>query len=127
MMIENNCREFLQGTDDAIAQVELATASDHVNVEMLTVTNSKLTTQIEEAQVYIKTLKQYSVDLKDKIKPTRQGHRPAKRMNNDTSWWSHGYQIHKDHTSAMCKAPKERHKTKATKSNTMCGVKWGKE
>jgi hypothetical protein len=81
----------------------------------------------EDPQSYIKKLRQDIVVITAKIKPTWQGQRPAKVTNNDNYCWSHGYQIHKDHISALYKATKEGHKTEATKSNIMGGFKWGKE
>jgi hypothetical protein len=70
LMIENINGEFLKGTDDVIAKMALATASDRGTVATLTATNSKLTTRLEEAQAYTNELKQDIVDLDAKIKPT---------------------------------------------------------
>jgi hypothetical protein len=53
-------------------------------VAMLTVTNAKLAFQLEEAQSYIKTLKDEILALKAKIKPAWQGQRPAKFTNNNS-------------------------------------------
>jgi hypothetical protein len=44
MMIENNRDGASQETADAISQLAITTASDRGTVEMLTATNSKLTT-----------------------------------------------------------------------------------
>jgi hypothetical protein len=65
--------------------------------------------------------------LKLKIKPAWQGQLPAKTMDNDNYCESHGYQVHKKHTSASCKNTKEEHKKEVTKNEPMGGVKWGKE
>jgi hypothetical protein len=100
--------------------------SDRGTVVTPTVTNSKLAMQFEASQAYIKKLKEDIADLKAKMKVILRDHIPAKTTNNDTYCWSHGYQVHKDHTSATCKAQKNRHKTEATKSNTMGRFKWGK-
>jgi hypothetical protein len=126
MMIDNNRNGALQGTVDTIAQLVIATASDHRTVMTLTATNSKLTMQLEASQAYIKKLNEEIADLNVKMKPAWQGQIPTKMTINDNYLWSHGYQNHKDHTSASCKAPKDGHKT-ATKSNMMDGVKSGKE
>jgi hypothetical protein len=90
-------------------------------------TNAKLTLQLETSQAYVKRLKEDIAQLKLKIKPALQGQRPCKMMNNDNYCWSHGYQVHNGHTSTSFKNQKEGHKTEATKTNPMGGVKWGKE
>jgi hypothetical protein len=48
-------------------------------------------------------------------------------MNNDSYCWSHGYQVAKSHMSATCNMKKSGHQDAVNKSNTMGGVKWGKE
>jgi hypothetical protein len=127
MMIENNRGELLQGTANAISKLAVATASDCGTVAMPTATNAKLTKQCEEAQAYTKKIKQDIVEIKAKIKPTWQRQQPFKVAKNDNYCLLHGYQIHKDHTRLSFKAPKEGHKTEATKSYTMNGLKWCKE
>jgi hypothetical protein len=57
-------------------------------------TNAKLALKLENAQAYIKTLKEKIVALKAKIKPTWQGQRPEKLTSNTTYFWFHGYQVH---------------------------------
>jgi uncharacterized protein YukE len=73
-------------------------------VTTLPAANSKLATQLEASQPYIKKLKDEMADLKAKIKSAWQGQIPAKMTSNNTHCWSHGYQVHKDHTSATCNA-----------------------
>jgi hypothetical protein len=119
MMIEYHRYE---GTADAIAQLAVATASDRDTVAIIIATNAKLTLQLETSQAYVQKLEEDIAQLK----PAWQGQRPAKMMNNDKYCWSHGYQVHTLHTSASCKNQKEGHKTEATKTNPMGGVKWGK-
>jgi hypothetical protein len=116
-----------QGTADAIAQLTVSTASDRDTVATLTATNAKLTFKLETSQAYIKKLKEGIVQLNLNIKPAWQGQRPAKTTDNDNYCWSHGYQVHNEHTSASCKNQEEGHKKKVTKNNPMGGVKWGKE
>jgi hypothetical protein len=124
MMIEHHP---YQGITDAILQLAVATASDNDTVATLTDTNARLTLQLETSQAYVKNPKEDIVQLKIKIKPAWQGQRPAKTTNNDNYCWSHGYQVHNEHTSASCKNHKKGHKKEATKTNPMGGVKWGKE
>jgi hypothetical protein len=124
MMIEQVREETMQDTVNTIAQLATATASDCVTVATLTTTNAKLATQLEAAQAHIAQFKDEISALKNKIKPSSQGQRPHKTMNNDSYCWSHGYQVSKSHTSATCNMKKSGHKDAATKSNPMIGVQW---
>jgi hypothetical protein len=126
-MIEQGRGYTMQGTVDAIVQLATATASYHGTVATLTATNYKLAFQLEAALAYIKMLKDQIMTLKVKIKPAWKVQRPAKSTNNNNYYWSHGHQVHKDHTSTTCKARKDRQQQMATKDNTMGGVTWGKE
>jgi predicted RNase H-like nuclease (RuvC/YqgF family) len=96
----------MQDTVNAIAKLATATTSDRGTVATLTVTNAKLASQLEAAKAYIKMLKDEVLALKEKIQPELQGQLPAKSTNNNNYCWSHGYQVHKDHTSDICKARK---------------------
>jgi hypothetical protein len=96
-------------------------------VATLTTTNAKLSNQLESAHALIAQLKSKIASLKSKIKPAWQGQRPTKTTNNDSSCWSHGYQVAKSYTSATCNVRNNGHQEAATKINTMGGVKWGKE
>jgi hypothetical protein len=51
--------------------------------------------------------------------------RPA--TNNENYCWSHGYQIHADHTSMTCTRRAEGHQEAATKANNTGGLQWGRE
>jgi hypothetical protein len=117
----------MQDTVDAIAQLETAMASDRGTVATLTTTNAKLATQLEAAHAQIAQLKNEIATLKNKIKPAWQGERPVKTTNNDSYFWSHGYQVVKSHKSATCNINKSGHQDAANKSNTIGGVQWGKE
>jgi hypothetical protein len=126
MMIEQVRGEAMQGTVGVIAQLAIETATDRGTVATLTTTNATLASQLEVAQAYIKTRNDEIVVLKAKIKLARQGQRPAKSTSNNNYFWSHRYQVHKDHTSATCKAKKDGHKDTKTKDNTMVGFTLGK-
>jgi hypothetical protein len=78
MMIKQGRGDTMQGTVDTIAQLATAKASDRGTVATLTATNDKLASQLEAAQVYIKTLKDEILSLKSKIKPAWQDQLPAK-------------------------------------------------
>jgi hypothetical protein len=73
IMVEDH---HYQGTADAIAQLEVTTASDHDTAATLTDTNVKLTLQLETLQAYVQKLHEDIVNLKLKIKPAWQGQRP---------------------------------------------------
>jgi predicted RNase H-like nuclease (RuvC/YqgF family) len=117
----------MQDTVDAIAQLATSAASDHGTVATLTTTIAKLATQLEAAHAQIAQLKNEIATLKNKIKPAWKGQRPVKTTNNDSYCWPLGYQVAKSHTSATCNMQKSGHQDAANKSNTMGGVKWGKE
>jgi hypothetical protein len=53
MMIEQDRGDTIQGTVNAIAQLATSTTSDHGTVGTPTITNAKLASQLEAAQVYI--------------------------------------------------------------------------
>jgi hypothetical protein len=127
MMIEQGRDDSMQETAEAIAQLDTATVSYRGTVAMLTTTNAKLANQLEAAHALIAQLKSEIATLKIKIKPVRQGQRPARTTNNDIYCWSHGYQAAKSYTSASCNVRKTGHQEAATKIDTMGGVQWGKE
>jgi hypothetical protein len=127
MMIEQGRDESMQDTVDAITQLATTTVSYRGTVATLTTINAKLANQLEAAHALIAQLKNEIATLKNKIKPAWQGQRPVKTTNNDSYWWSHGYQVAKSHTSATCNMKKSGHQDAATKIDTMGGVQWGKE
>jgi predicted RNase H-like nuclease (RuvC/YqgF family) len=127
MMIEQGRPESMHDTAEAIAQLATATASDRGTVATLTTTNYRLATQLEAANALIAQLKNEVATLKNKIKPAWQGQLPVRTTNNDSYYWSHGYQVAKSHKSAMCNMKKSGHQDAAIKSNTTGGVQWGKE
>jgi hypothetical protein len=126
MMIEQGRYDSMQETAEAIAQLATATASDQGTVAMLTTTNAKLANQHEAAHALIAQLKSEIATFKIKIKPVWQGQQPARTTNNDSYCWSHGYQVAKSHTIAMCNVRKTGHQEAATKIDTMGDVQWGK-
>jgi hypothetical protein len=81
---------------------------------------------LNAAHAQIAQLKNEIATLKNKIKSAWQGQRPVKATNNDSYCWSHGYQVTKSYTSATCNMKKSGNQDAANKSNTMCGVQWGK-
>jgi hypothetical protein len=127
MMIEQGRDKSMQDTVDAIAQLATSTASDRGTVATLTTTNAKLTAQLETAHAEIARLKSKIATLKNKFKPAWQGQQPVKTTNNDSYFWSHGYQVAKSHMSTTCNMKKSGHQDAANKSNNMGGVQWGKE
>jgi phage shock protein A len=126
MMIEQGRDDSIQETAEAIAQLATSTASDRGTVATLTTTNAKLANQLEAAHALIAQLKSEITTLKNKIKPAWQGQRAARITNNDSSCWSHGYQVAKSHNSATCNVRRNGHQEAATKIDTMGGIQWGK-
>jgi hypothetical protein len=53
--------------------------------------------------------------------------RKSYRTNNDNYFWSHGYQVGLNHTSANYTKKASGHKDNAIKSNIMGGDTWGSE
>jgi hypothetical protein len=51
----------------------------------------------------------------------------VRKYYNENYCWTHGWHIHQDHTSQTCRAPKDGHKTCATRTNTMNGSQRHKE
>jgi hypothetical protein len=127
MMIEQARDDSMQETAEAIAQLATATATDRGTVATITTTNAKLANQLETAHAIIAQFKSEIAILKIKIQPVWQGQRPTRTTNNDSYWWSHGYQVTKSHTSATCNVRKPGNQEGATKINTMGGVQWGNE
>jgi hypothetical protein len=126
-MIEQGRGDSMQDTVDAISQLATATASGRGTVAKLIATNAKLASHMEAAQSYINMLKDEILALKSKIKPALQSQHPAKPMNNNNYFLSHGHQVHNYHTSATYKARKDRHQEMETKDNTVGGIAWEKE
>jgi hypothetical protein len=83
----------MQETAEAIAQLATAKASDRGTVATLTTNNAKLANQLEVAHALIAQLKSEIATLKIKIKPVWQGQRPERTTNNNSYYWSHGYQV----------------------------------
>jgi hypothetical protein len=106
MMIEHGQEETMQDTVDAIAQLSTAISSDRGTVDTWTTTNAKLATQLEVAKAHIAQLNDEVADLKNKIKPAWQGQLPHTTTNNDSYFWSHGYQVAKSYISAACNMKK---------------------
>jgi hypothetical protein len=53
--------------------------------------------------------------------------RARSATNNENYCWSHGYQIHEDHTSLTCTRRSAGHQEAATKTNNMGGCQWGRD
>ena len=100
-------------TATALANLAEATASDREAFAALVTTNSNLTKQLTEALEEIKKLKK------------RLNNRRAPEPNNNYCW-THGYSVHKNHTSATCRNPAEGHQREATRDNPMGGSSQGK-
>jgi hypothetical protein len=107
VIIEQVSEVTMQGTVDAIAQLEIATASNRGTVATPTTTNGKLAAQLETSQAFIKKLKEEIANLKANMKMAWQGHFTSKSTSNLLLvQWIPSTQ---DHTSATCKTNKYGH------------------
>jgi hypothetical protein len=97
MMIEQSWPESMNETAESIAHWATVTDSDRSTMSPLTTTNDKLASQLEVANALISQLKNEIATLKNKIKPLWQGQRTVGTTNNDSYFWSHGYQVAKSH------------------------------
>ena len=100
-------------TATALANLAEATELDREAFAALVTTNSNLTKQLTEALEEIKKLKK------------RLNNRRAPEPNNNYCW-THGYSVHKNHTSATCRNPAAGHQREATRDNPMGGSSQGK-
>eukprot|EP00957_Ditylum_brightwellii_P175325 13346747-Ditylum_brightwellii.AAC.1 len=53
--------------------------------------------------------------------PARQEQHTPRGYDPNGYCWSHGYRVMRGHNSQSCKKPKEGHRRKATRANTMGG------
>jgi hypothetical protein len=137
--------EFQQQTFEALANLATATESDRSAVSNLTGTNSALTTQLATTNAKLDTaladIAALCLDL-----ATSRNNNNRRNIHGDSNWshnrnrndnnrapalrkcfndnycWTHSYHIHNDHTNQTCRAPKDGHKSCATRANTMNGT-----
>jgi hypothetical protein len=106
---------------EALANLATATASDHSALASLTNTVQQQTSQIKTKDDIIANLKK-QLSAAGGGKSTKKGpFIPNERTDNGSYCWSHGFLIHKDHTSCNCKKRSPGHKEEATRTNTMGG------
>ena len=110
----NYANSHQEETAAALANLAKATASDRQAFAALVTTNGNLTKQLNDALNEIKTLKKRLAGKNRSYEP------------NNNYCWTHGYRVHKDHTSATCKNPAAGHQHDATRDNPMGGSTQGK-
>jgi hypothetical protein len=136
--------DFQQQTSKALANLATATESDRSALSNLAGTNSALTTQLATTNAKLDTALADIAVLHLELSASRINNN-RRNINSDGNWscnisrtdnrtptvckylnenycWTHGYHIHKDHTSQTYHEPKDGHKSCATRANTMNGI-----
>lgn len=125
-----------------LANLVTATTSDCSTASQLSTTNSQLSVQLQETSCQLGQAMNDSTILKQEIKTLHQStsngtlagqHQQQQQRRpfickwfNDNKYWSHGYHVANDHTSATCTKQRDGHKTAATCANHMGGKLWQK-
>ena len=107
-------------------------SSDKNAVDTLVANNAKLTEQVQSLTATIERLTIENANLIKVITniagasatlPTSTQQQSARESNFDPNGycWTHGYKVHKNHTSATCKRKAPGHQDAATRENPMGG------
>jgi hypothetical protein len=137
--------DFQQQTFEALANLATATESDRSVISNLTDNNSALTTQLATTNAKLNTALADIAALRLELSASSNNNN-RRNIHGDGNWshnrnrndnnrtptvrkyfnknycWTHGYHIHNGHTSQTCRAPKDDHKSCATRANTMNGT-----
>jgi hypothetical protein len=136
---------FQQQTFKALANLATATELDRSAVPNLTGTSSALTAQLATTNAKLDTglTDIAALCLELSASPNNKNRRnihsddnwshkrncndnnrapTVRKYFNDNYCWTHGCHIHNNHTSQTCRAPKDGHKSCATRANTMNGT-----
>jgi hypothetical protein len=124
----NNAMEsFVTDTADAFANLATATASDRKLMADLAASNQALLSQIASKDIAISNLQDQlaTCNLRPPA-PARRDGPPSRarprRYHNTNYCWTHGWDVHANHTSQTCNRQATGHQTSATRSNTMGGA-----
>ena len=95
---------------------------DRHTVSTLSADNVTLRRQIEPLSIQLASL-QANIPQNNPYRQHQQQSAPRtrRRFSNDNYCWYHGWDVSRNHDSTNCRQQKERHKTEATRSNTMNG------
>jgi hypothetical protein len=120
----------------AMANLATATSADRETVATLTRAIATLTDQLKAKDIW-ENFQEADVrrllGVQGNTRPASAASTPTTyvrksyRTNNDNYFWSHGYQVGLNHTSANCTKKAPGHKDTAIKTNIMGGDTWGCE
>jgi hypothetical protein len=124
---------------EALAMLARAIATDSNTLSHLASSNAQLSTHLAKKEAALTaangiirnlragartsggsgttTTTRYSPSATPRARPT---------TTNENYFWSHGYQIHEDHTSMTCTRRSAGHQEAVTKTNNMGGHQWGR-
>jgi hypothetical protein len=119
-----------------MANLATATSADRETVATLTRAIATLTDQLKAKVIWAK-LQEAEVrrllGVQGNTRPAAAAGTPPTyvrkfyKTNNDNYFWSHGYQVGLNHTSANCTKKAQGHKDNAIKTNIMGRDTWGRE
>jgi hypothetical protein len=138
----NLAYEMQQETNEALANLATATASDRSAVSQLSSTNSQLSTQLAAmteklntalAEIALLKIALHTRSTNGATNGAPPTQRPATRRPptirkwfNTNYCWTHGYHVADEHTSTSCQFPKPGHQLDATRADTKNGKPWNK-
>jgi hypothetical protein len=105
-----------EATIGALANLDIATASDHGVVATLTEANARLAKQLEDNSNELQELK--ALIKKERFEKRGQ---PSFNPSPNNYCWTHGYKVANTHTSLSLNFPKQGHKREATRTDNMGG------
>ncbi len=120
----NNAMDsFVTDTADAFANLATATASDRKLMADLAASNQTLLAQLASKDNDISKLQAQLATCNARTPAGRDNpSRPRpRRYHNNNYCWTHGWDVHDNHTSLTCNRQADGHKQAATHSNTMSG------
>jgi hypothetical protein len=120
----NNAMDsFVTDTADAFANLATATASDRKLMADLAASNQTLLAQLASKDTDISKLQAQLATCNTRTPAGRDTpSRPRPRRYHNTNYcWTHGWDVHDNHTSLTCNRQADGHKTSATRSSTMSG------
>jgi hypothetical protein len=125
---------------EALAMIASASATDRTTLSHLVSSNAQLSTNLAEKVAALAAANEIIRNVRAGARTsggssttttTRSAPSATPRArpatNNEKYCWSHGYQIHEDHTSLTCTRRAAGHQEAATKTNNTGGRQWGRD
>jgi hypothetical protein len=125
---------------EALAMLASASATDRTTLSHLVSSNAQLSTNLAEKTAALAAANEIIRNLQAGARTsggsgttttTRSASSATPRARPETNYesycWSHGYQIHEDHTSLTCTRRAAGHQEAATKKNNSRGRQWGRD